>query len=237
MRHRRIRSSWWGRLLAVCVVLVLLAMTGYGLWEEFRPSPEPPIDRSIVATDGPTPTSTVEVLPTPSASASTEPAKPACSTSETSFAPNQVRIGNDHFDVQALDQVEETRSDGTTVLTSPTPTEFNPHVFAWDRQSANAGSRAGNVLLTAHTYSDGSALGNRLYRELRPGDMLKLAGPNGTVCYRVTERTEVPIADYPTARVYDWDGSPQVVITVCSGLRLGPGDWAERTIWFLEPLK
>lgn len=239
MRHRRGSSSWWGRLLFVAIAVVLLAAMGYGLWVEFRPSPEPPpVDRSIIATDEPTPTT--EVLPTPTAPASTEPSEPAeptCSTAKSPLTPNQVRVGDDQFDVQALDQVEETRPDGTAVLTSPTPGEFNPHVFAWDRQSARPGSKVGNVLLTAHTYSDGSALGNRLYRELRPGDTLKLAGPSGMVCYRVTERTEVSIEDYPTSRVYDWDGPPQAVITVCSGLRLGPGDWTKRTIWFLEPLK
>jgi hypothetical protein len=237
MRHRRIRSSWWGRLLSVCAVFVLLGLMAFGLWTEFRQSSESPsVDRSIVTTDEPT-APTVEVLPTPTMSASSEPAAPACSTALTSFVPTQVRLDDDPFDVQALDQVETKAPDGSPVLTSPNPTDFNPSVFAWDRQSAKPGSEVGNVLLTAHTYSDGSALGNRLYRDLRPGDTLKLVGANGVVCYRVTERTEVSIGDYPTARVYDWDGPPQAVVTVCSGLRLGPGDWTKRTIWFLEPMK
>lgn len=234
MRHRRIRSSWWGRLLTLLVALLMLGVIGYGVWLEFKPQSAPPVDRSIVATDEPSTEPTTVTLPSPTASASVEP---ACSTATVPFVPSQVRFGTERADVQALDQVEETTADGRTILTSPTPTEFNPRVFAWDKQSAKPGSDMGNVLLTAHTYSDGSALGNRLHKELRPGDQVTLAGPNGFVCYQVVERTEVTVDLYPTERVYDFDGPPRAVITVCSGLRLGPGDWTKRTLWFLEPMK
>ena len=237
MRHRRNGSSWWGRLFLLFVVATLCATIGYGAWLEYRPEPAPPVDRSIVASDEPSASPTIETLPTPTASASPTPDEPDCTTATRPFVPTQVRIGPASYGVQALDQLKTTTPDGTTVLTSPNPTDYNPHVFAWDKQSAEAGSPVGNVLLTAHTYSDGSALGNRLYRELRPGDRLNLVGPNGFVCYKVSERTEVAIKEYPFDHVYDFDGSPRVVITVCSGLRLGPGDWTKRTIWFLEPMK
>ena len=42
-------------------------------------------------------------------------------------------------------------------------------VFAWDReQGIRPGDRRGNVLLNAHTWPDGSALGNRLLSVARP---------------------------------------------------------------------
>lgn len=234
MRHRRTRASrWWGLL----VILLALSVVGYGAWLEFRPHlTSPSLDSAVIATDEPTPTESVTMMPVPTISARPTPDAPLCTTAQGSFVPSQVRMDEGRFDIQALDQVE-TVVDGRTILTSPDPLDANPRVFAWDRQSARPGSARGNVLLTAHTYPDGSALGNQLYADLQPGDTLQLAGPTGVACYQVRERQEVPIADYPLERVYDWDGSPQAIITVCSGLRLGPGDWTKRTLWFLEPVK
>ena len=237
MRHRRSGSSWWGRLFMLFIVAALCATVGYGAWLEYRSEPPPPIDQSIVATEEPSATPSIEPSPTSSVSAVPTPDEPACTTATRPFVPSQVRTGEASYGVQPLDQLRTTAPDGSTVLTSPNPTDYNPRVFAWDKQSAQAGSGRGNVLLTAHTYSDGSALGNRLYRELKPGDRLNLVGPHGLVCYKVGERIEVEVEDYPFDRVYDFAGSPRVVITVCSGLRVGPGDWTKRTIWFLEPMK
>ena len=54
------------------------------------------------------------------------------------------------------------------------------------------------------------------------------------LCYRVTKRVEV----LATARVpayYSRTGTPQLAIIVCSGRRLGPGQWEKRTIWYASP--
>ena len=61
-----------------------------------------------------------------------------------------------------------------------------------------------------------------------------LHGDGARLCYRVTERVEVP-AERGLPRYYATDGPPQVAIVVCSGRRLGPGEWENRTVWFAAP--
>jgi hypothetical protein len=108
-------------------------------------------------------------------------------------------------------------------------------LFAWDRkQGIRPGDPAGNVLLNAHTWPDGSALGNRLLAGLHKGDRIVVRGVDTRLCYRVTERIEVP-ADKKMPRYYAKTGRPQLAILVCSGRRLGPGNWEKRTIWFASP--
>ena len=52
----------------------------------------------------------------------------------------------------------------------PPLTSAGKAVFAWDRQQGiRPGAARGNVLLNAHTWPDGSALGNRLLDGLRTG--------------------------------------------------------------------
>jgi len=109
--------------------------------------------------------------------------------------------------------------------------------FAWDAPGIAPGEPRGNVLLNAHTWPDGSAMGNRLLAGLDVGDRFALRGSDGSrLCYRVTERTEVPFAA-PGGRVYDTEGPPQAVIIVCSGVRTGPGHWTQRTLWFARPVE
>ena len=54
------------------------------------------------------------------------------------------------------------------------------------------------------------------------------------LCYRVTRRLEVR-ADKAVPAYYRSGGRPRLAILVCSGVRRGPGDWSERTIWFAKP--
>jgi hypothetical protein len=106
-------------------------------------------------------------------------------------------------------------------------------VFAWDRkQGIRPGDRRGNVLLNAHTWPDGSALGNQLLRSLDRGDRIVVRGAAGSrLCYRVTERVEV-LAEDGLARYYARTGQHQLAIVVCSGRHLAPGVWEKRTVWF-----
>lgn len=148
------------------------------------------------------------------------------------FAPENVAVpGVGEFDVQSLARVED-ESGG---ISSAGPTNDNPSVFAWDNESAEAAA-GGSVLFTAHTFQKNkSALGNRLLKELDRGEVLTVAGDSDEVaCYRVTERLEVEVADYPVDRVYLDETTDQAVITVCSDF--DGGDWARRTLWFLEPV-
>ena len=75
----------------------------------------------------------------------------------------------------------------------------------------------------------------RLLAGLQLGDRIVVHGAASTrLCYRVSERVEV-LASKGLARYYDRVGPPQLAIVVCSGRRLGPGNWEKRTIWFARP--
>jgi hypothetical protein len=100
---------------------------------------------------------------------------------------------------------------------------------------AMPGGATGNVLMNAHTWPDGSALGNRLLDHLDVGDKIILAGKNAELCYKVTKRIVIRAADGSTA-YYQQDGPPQIALIVCSPPRLGPGNWQNRTIWFASPV-
>jgi sortase (surface protein transpeptidase) len=89
------------------------------------------------------------------------------------------------------------------------------------------------VRFTAHTYPDGSALGNRMLKRLRVGARIILRGSSSTLCYRVKRMkvtTPTRLGGY-----YNTIGRPKLAIVVCSGKRLGPGNWTNRTIWIARP--
>ncbi|HEX3829413.1 MAG TPA: class F sortase [Sporichthyaceae bacterium] len=97
------------------------------------------------------------------------------------------------------------------------------------------GALQGNSLLNAHTWPDGSALGNRLLAELNAGAKIIVRGVLGQICYQVSDRVEVPFDD-PGIRYFATAGPPQIAIIVCSGKRVGPGEWTKRTIWYASPM-
>lgn len=109
--------------------------------------------------------------------------------------------------------------------------------FAWDEPGIKPGSRKGNVLMNTHTWPDGTAMGNKLLDGLQEGDLMRVANDSEVLCYRVTEREEVSIENPPLDKVYDFDGKPQLVMIVCSGERIGPGQWTHRTLWFASPVR
>jgi hypothetical protein len=159
------------------------------------------------------------------------PPRPGCASTARSFTPARVDVPGVG---RGIDVVTPPR-DAAGVPGVPPLTSSGKSVFAYDReQGVRPGDRRGNVLLNAHTWPDGSALGNRLLTQLRRGDRLVLRGQGRSLCYRVTERVEVLAAD-GLPRFYDTRGRPQVAIVVCSGRRLGPGVWERRTIWFASP--
>lgn len=113
--------------------------------------------------------------------------------------------------------------------------ESNKADFAWDRDGIRPGSHRGNVLLNTHTWSDGSALGNRLLDDLDEGDRIVVEGLAGSrLCYRVSKRIEVVAAD-GYAPYYAEDGPHRLAFIVCSGTRGADGSWSHRTIWFARP--
>lgn len=110
-------------------------------------------------------------------------------------------------------------------------------VFAWDAPGVHPGAVRGNVLMNAHAWPDGSALGNAILRKVWRGTTLRVRGSSDQVfCYRVYQRTSYKAENAPLSRVYNRRGAHQLVIITCSGRRLGPGRWSHRTVWFAGPI-
>ena len=128
----------------------------------------------------------------------------------------------------------------TNVPGVPPLTAAGKHVFGWDVGGSRPGARVGNVNLDAHTWPDGTALGNALLRGLHTGGVLALKGAGEHVqCYRVVDELEVRIDAVPLRvldRVYATSGAARLTIIVCSGTRLGPGKWTHRTLWYADPV-
>ena len=120
-------------------------------------------------------------------------------------------------------------------LPEPPPlTSYGKQTFAWDKYGPRPGDLRGNVRFNAHTYPDGSALGNRLLARLKVGRRIILYGANGAaLCYKVNRK--VVTTPNRLGAYYSTTGSPKLVIVVCSGKRLGPGNWTRRTIWYAKP--
>jgi hypothetical protein len=156
-----------------------------------------------------------------------------CPEPKHPFVPKSVTIpGVDkHTTVLAL------RRDGRGVPRTPPISDRGKWQFAWDKPAnIMPGSKHGNVKLNAHTYPDGSALGNRLLRQVHKGQRIVVLGAKGQrLCYDVTRRVQVS-GDRPYPPYFSTTGKPQLAILVCSGRRRGPGDWAKRTIWYASPV-
>jgi hypothetical protein len=94
--------------------------------------------------------------------------------------------------------------------------------------------------MNAHSWADGSALGNVLLAHLHAGDLVLVQGAGGSrQCYRVRQRLVVPFPDSPhrvIARYYATKGAPRLALVTCSGRRLAHGVWTHRTLWFARPL-
>lgn len=211
------------RRSVVAVLLVaLLAAGAIGWWLV----DQPPARRTPAAAAAPTPTPT----PTPPPPSPTPTKEPVCATqAKQAFTPSRISVP----EVTASATVISPPRDSAGVPGTPPLTSTGKQEFAWDSAIA-PGSPQGNVLLNAHTWPDGTALGNRLLGHLQEGDRIVVRGEGKTLCYRVTQRIEVlASAGYPA--YYDTDGEPQLAIVVCSGRRVGPGNWTHRTLWFASP--
>lgn len=162
-----------------------------------------------------------------SAQASTAPF--SCNTTRGAFVPT--RAGISHVGRVKVISVGENR-DGS--MGTPPLTDSGKKELAWYDRSAKPGSGRGGVATDAHTWPDGSALGNALLRSLHKGDTIVLVDATGQkrVCYRVTSRRQYPRAQTPMKAIVHGAGKGQMLsIVVCSGKRLGPGNWTDRTVW------
>ena len=209
------------------VLLVLVALLAAGILAVALSGPDEG-GRPLVL--GPTPAPAPVDEPQPVTLGGTLAPRP-CPTAATPFEPTRVDVPGV---VRGATVVTPARASAEVPGTPPTDS-VGKQQFAYDRvQDVRPGDRRGNVLLNAHTFPDGSALGNRLLEGLQEGGRLVLADGDRRLCYRVTDRVEVS-ADENFDRYYAKDGPAQVAIVVCSGERLGPGVWTKRTVWFARP--
>ncbi|MBO9522015.1 MAG: class F sortase [Nocardioidaceae bacterium] len=125
--------------------------------------------------------------------------------------------------------------DANNVPQAPPISSTGKTQFAWDAPTIKPGEAQGNVLINAHTWPDGTALGNHLLDNVQVGHTIIVRGQGGAeLCYTVTKR-DVIVASGGSWEYYAKDGPPQLALIVCSPPRLGPGNWLHRTIWYASP--
>jgi len=158
--------------------------------------------------------------------------KASCGKVGAPFAPRRISVPG----VTKGAAVITPPRDANNVPGTPPVSDAGKVVFAWDTaQGTEPGGKHGNVLLNAHTWPDGTALGNHLLAGLHKGGRIVVHGAGEKkLCYKVTEQVEV-LASAGLPRYYDTKGPPRLAILVCSGQRLGPGEWTKRTVWFASP--
>jgi hypothetical protein len=225
--HARSRTG----LVVVAVVVAVLVVVGL-LW----------VNRPAATTSGSPGAGSSASAPSPLSSptsagplhaqpSTTLARRPGCGPARHPFAPVSISIPGVTRDASVV----RPPRDANNIPGTPPVTTAGKSLFAWDTaQGTMPGQRHGNVLLNAHTWPDGSALGNRMLASLHPGDRIVVHGASQRLCYRVTERVEVLAVD-GLPRYYAKDGPPQLAILACSGTRLGPGNWTKRTVWFASP--
>ena len=122
---------------------------------------------------------------------------------------------------------------------TPPLTDAGKVMLAWDRVGIRPGFSHGHVLMNAHAWPDGTALGNALNARLRLDALIKVYGRGDRVqCYRVV-RHEVRKPSPRLQRIYyGTDESPaRLAIITCAGVRRGPGDWSKRAVWLAKPIR
>jgi hypothetical protein len=206
-------------LAVVLVIVGVLVVTRSG----DDTASKKPSDGFVEPTNSPTPT------PTPSKVA----AQGCPDEVARSFEPTSITVTGVARGVTVI----APHRDANGVPGIPPVNNSGKHVFAFDPdQRVEPGDPHGNVLLNAHTWPDGSALGNQLLSGLHRDGRIVVQGhrPAQKLCYRVTRRVEV-LASAGAPDYYSRTGTPQLAIIVCSGRRLGPGNWEKRTIWYATP--
>ncbi|HTE74424.1 MAG TPA: class F sortase [Actinomycetes bacterium] len=218
-------------LLAVAVALGTMSLLGPDEQSTGGGSSSgPSVTAKVQATtSAPSSTPATTSAPATTTVAATHAPRQQCDKKVSPFTPQRITVPGI---TRGATVISPPRDSGNVPGTPPLTTAGKT-MFAWDDAIA-PGTDAGNVLLNAHTWPDGTALGNHLLAGLQQGDRIVVIGGSARLCYQVTERVEV-LASTGLPRYYDTDGPPQIAIVVCSGRRLGPGNWEKRTVWFASP--
>jgi len=206
-------------------VAVLVAVLILLVWVLLRPHPladsevqHPPAHQSVTAG--------TKLKPKPCYRGASEP-----------FTPKRITVPGVTRDAEVL----ALPRDAENVPSAPPISDVGKTQFAWSiPPDPMPGDPKGNTLFNAHTWPDGTALGNHLLDGLQVGDRIIVSGRSSdgraqTLCYQVTKR-DVIVASDGSVEYYAREGPPQLALIVCSPPRLGPGNWLHRTIWYASPL-
>ncbi|WP_394276755.1 class F sortase [Luteococcus sp.] len=181
------------------------------------------------------PTGQTSASPQPSGAAS--PAPPAgCSTDFSRMTPTRATVGDLVRDTPVLSL--GVAKDGSVA----TPPFSQPNSIGWYNLGPRPGDVTGKVVLTAHTFRNGGALGNAMHASkdgLRPGDVIRISDASGrTLCYRYTTSTKIAVKDYdPDSTVlYDAKGRHQLAIVTCWDFDARREHWDSRIIYYAEPI-
>lgn len=207
---------------AVVAALILL------VWILLRPHPlEDPVEKAQPQ----------QPAPQSVAAGSTLKPKPCYRPATAPFTPTHITVPGVTQDATVL----ALPRDSNDVPQAPPISSLGKTQFAWSiAPDPMPGEAKGNVLMNAHTWPDGTAMGNMLLAGLEVGDRMILRGHSAdgkrqTLCYEVTKR-DVIVAANGSYEYYERNGPPQIALIVCSPPRLGPGNWQNRTIWYASPL-
>lgn len=101
------------------------------------------------------------------------------------------------------------------VLTPPS----DVHEVGWWKRSAKPGATSGQTLVTGHTVHTGGGVMNRL-GDLRPGSLVQIRTPRGTVDYRATKvfvYTKAELAAHAQALFSQKREHGRLVLVTCTG--------------------
>lgn len=89
----------------------------------------------------------------------------------------------------------------------------------WWKRSAKPGATSGQTLVTGHTVHDGGGVMNRL-GELRPGSLIRIRTPRGTVDYEATKvfvYTKAELAEHAQELFSQKRKKIRLVLVTCTG--------------------
>ncbi|MGY2874028.1 LPXTG-site transpeptidase (sortase) family protein [Marmoricola sp. URHA0025 HA25] len=110
------------------------------------------------------------------------------------------------------------------------------HEVGWWKRSAMPGANSGQTLITGHTVHTGGGVMNRL-GDLRPGALVQVRTPAGTVDYRTTKvfvYTKAEVAEHKLELFSQKRASNRLVLVTCTGWT--GHDYTSNIIVFADPL-
>jgi LPXTG-site transpeptidase (sortase) family protein len=95
----------------------------------------------------------------------------------------------------------------------------NVHEVGWWKRSAKPGATSGQTLVTGHTVHTGGGVMNQL-GDLRPGSLIQIRTPRGTVDYRATKvfvYTKAEVAEHADQLFSQKRTDARLVLVTCTG--------------------